>query len=173
MYIKDIIYAANDGIITTFAVVAGVAGAGLSTAIVLILGIANLLADGFSMATSNYLGTKSEAEYLETLNDSLHKDGVYAHDNKLKPLRVAVVTFFSFVVAGFLPILPYVIWGGAENTLFISVAATVLALFFVGSCRSFYTKRQWLWSGLEMLFIGGIAALIAYIVGAFIKTFVA
>ncbi len=61
-YIKDIIFAANDGIITTFAVVASVAGAHLSPTIVIIIGVANMLADGFSMATSNYLGTKSEQE---------------------------------------------------------------------------------------------------------------
>ena len=62
-YIRDIVYGANDGIITTFAVVAGVAGAQLNSKIVLILGFANLLADGLAMAIGNYLGTKSEQEY--------------------------------------------------------------------------------------------------------------
>ena len=64
-YIKDLVYGANDGIITTFAVVAGVAGAGLDPKIVLILGFANLLADGLSMAVGNYLGTRSEERYIE------------------------------------------------------------------------------------------------------------
>jgi VIT1/CCC1 family predicted Fe2+/Mn2+ transporter len=61
-YVKDIVFAANDGIVTTFAVVAGVAGAELPSAVVLVIGLANLVADGFSMATGNYLGTKSEKE---------------------------------------------------------------------------------------------------------------
>jgi len=60
IYIKDIVYGANDGIITTFAVVAGVAGAGLANSVIIVLGVASLLADGFSMAASNYLGTRSE-----------------------------------------------------------------------------------------------------------------
>jgi VIT1/CCC1 family predicted Fe2+/Mn2+ transporter len=64
-YIRDTVYGANDGIVTTFAVVAGVAGAGLSSQIVLILGFANLLADGLAMAIGNYLGTKSELEYIK------------------------------------------------------------------------------------------------------------
>ena len=55
-YLKDIVYGANDGIITTFAIVAGVAGAGLGSKVIVLLGFANLLADGFSMAASNYLG---------------------------------------------------------------------------------------------------------------------
>jgi VIT1/CCC1 family predicted Fe2+/Mn2+ transporter len=64
-YLRDIVYGANDGIITTFAVVAGVAGAGLDTKIVLILGIANLVADGFAMATGNFLGTRSENQLIK------------------------------------------------------------------------------------------------------------
>lgn len=65
-YIKDIIYGGLDGVITTFAIVSGVQGASLSSSIILTLGIANILADGFSMAVSNYLGTKSEIEFEES-----------------------------------------------------------------------------------------------------------
>jgi VIT1/CCC1 family predicted Fe2+/Mn2+ transporter len=64
-FIKDVVYGANDGIITTFAVIAGVAGASLPPITVLLLGFANLLADGFSMAASNYLGTKSESDVFK------------------------------------------------------------------------------------------------------------
>ncbi|MBI5734133.1 MAG: VIT1/CCC1 transporter family protein [Candidatus Kerfeldbacteria bacterium] len=65
-YIGDIVFGANDGIITTFAVVAGVAGASLSPVVVLILGAANLLADGFSMAAGNFLARRSERQYEQT-----------------------------------------------------------------------------------------------------------
>ena len=50
-YLGDLVYGANDGIITTFAVVAGVSGASLPARTVLILGFANLIADGFSIGT--------------------------------------------------------------------------------------------------------------------------
>lgn len=63
--LEDFVYGATDGAVTTFAVVAGVIGASLSPAIVLILGFANLFADGFSMAVGNYLATKSQKEYIE------------------------------------------------------------------------------------------------------------
>src|SRR5688500_20164740 len=59
-YLRDWIYGGIDGAVTTLAVVTGVAGAQLSPWIILVLGFANLLADGFSMAASNYLGTKAE-----------------------------------------------------------------------------------------------------------------
>ncbi|MDP3975671.1 MAG: VIT1/CCC1 transporter family protein, partial [bacterium] len=62
-YLPEAVYGASDGIVTTFAIVSGVVGADLSTSIILILGFANLLADGFSMAAGNYLSIKSEKEY--------------------------------------------------------------------------------------------------------------
>lgn len=65
LYLKDFVYGAIDGAVTTFAVVAGVAGAGLAAGIIIILGFANLVADGFSMAISNFLGTRAENQYRE------------------------------------------------------------------------------------------------------------
>lgn len=63
--LEAFVYGATDGAVTTFAVVAGVIGASLSPSIVLILGFANLLADGLSMAVGNYLSAKSRLEYIE------------------------------------------------------------------------------------------------------------
>ncbi|MBK1830000.1 VIT1/CCC1 transporter family protein [Verrucomicrobiaceae bacterium R5-34] len=64
-YLRDFVYGAIDGAVTTFAVVASVAAAGLSNGIVIVMGLANLLADGFSMAAGNYLGTRAEVETRE------------------------------------------------------------------------------------------------------------
>jgi VIT1/CCC1 family predicted Fe2+/Mn2+ transporter len=64
-YVADTMLGAVDGCVTTFAIVAGAVGAGFSAMVVIVLGFANLLADGFSMAVSNYLGTKSERERVE------------------------------------------------------------------------------------------------------------
>lgn len=64
-YIGDFIYGANDGIITTFAVVAGAVGASLSPVVIIILGFANIFADGISMGASNYLSMRSEQDYAK------------------------------------------------------------------------------------------------------------
>lgn len=61
-YLSDWVYGGIDGAITTFAIVAGVVGAEMSTRVILILGAANIIADGFSMAASNYSGTKAELD---------------------------------------------------------------------------------------------------------------
>lgn len=67
-YLRDFIYGSIDGTITTFAIVSGVYGAGLSQKTIIILGFANVLADGFSMASSNYLGTKSENDERDKIH---------------------------------------------------------------------------------------------------------
>lgn len=64
-YLRDFVFGAMDGTVTTFAVVAGAAGASLPTNVTIILGMANLLADGFSMAAGNYVGTKAEQQMVE------------------------------------------------------------------------------------------------------------
>ena len=61
-HLRDAVYGAIDGIVTTFAVVAGAAGAGLRSSVVVILGIANLVADGFSMGAGNFLATRAELQ---------------------------------------------------------------------------------------------------------------
>lgn len=66
-YLREAVYGAVDGTVTTFAVVAATAGAGLSSSVAVVLGVANLLADGFSMAVSAFLALRSEAQRRERL----------------------------------------------------------------------------------------------------------
>lgn len=158
-YLKDLVYGANDGIITTFAVVAGVAGAQLDARIVLILGFANLLADGFSMGASNFLSIRSDEAVR-------HTSGLAV----LEPFpgRHSIATFAAFVVAGCVPLLSYVVVGPADPFV-TAVVLTLATLFVVGALRSLVTGLRWWWSGLEMLFIGSLAAAVAYGVGAFVE----
>ncbi len=77
-YLRDFVYGGIDGCVTTFAIVAGAIGAGFSSGVILILGFANLLADGFSMAVSNYLATKAEGQLLHRarMEEETHVDVV-------------------------------------------------------------------------------------------------
>src|SRR6056297_2024622 len=94
-YLAEVIYGANDGIVTTFAVVSGVAGAALNPSIVLILGAANLFADGFSMGMSNYLSRRSELDYQRSQRGNRREPPTASSDGK-SPRRTAFITFLAF-----------------------------------------------------------------------------
>lgn len=158
-YLKDLVYGANDGIITTFAVVAGVAGAQLEARIVLILGFANLLADGFSMGASNFLSIRSNEAVRLASGRSVEEPF---------PSRHSLATFGAFVVAGIVPLLSYVV-PMDERRFAMAVVLTLAALFGVGAARALVTRLRWWRSGLEMLAVGSIAAAVAYGVGAFLE----
>jgi VIT1/CCC1 family predicted Fe2+/Mn2+ transporter len=86
-YLRDWIYGGIDGAVTTLAVVTGVAGARLSAWIILALGFANLFADGFSMAASNYLGTKAEHDDWRRLEQIEHRHIDLAPDGEREEVR--------------------------------------------------------------------------------------
>jgi vacuolar iron transporter family protein len=89
-YIKSVVYGGLDGIITTFAVVSGVTGAKLSTGILLILGFANLFADGISMAFGDFLSTRAEQEY----HKAERKREEWEVDNHLEGERQEMVEIY-------------------------------------------------------------------------------
>lgn len=159
-YIGDIVYGANDGIVTTFAVVAASAGAGMSSTVIIILGIANLIADGFSMGASKYLSLKSE--------QSVDKSGTESRS----PFNDGLATFISFVVVGSIPLIPFLVPNAADNAFFIATVATGTTFFVVGATRSLVINKNPILAGLEMLIVGGAAATIAYVLGSWVETLI-
>jgi VIT1/CCC1 family predicted Fe2+/Mn2+ transporter len=221
-YLGNLVYGGLDGIITTFAVVSGVVGANLSPDVILILGLSNLLADGFSMATGAYLSAKSEQEvYMrerehiseqilkepEKEKASLHqgylRQGYPAEDarqlveiitrdpgcwvnttmaekllllpQKRKPVLEGVAAFVAFAIAGAIPLLVYFAdlilhFGFSSTSAFLwAVSLSGLALFSLGAAKVFVTKAGALRSGIEMLAVGALAALVAFGIGMFLK----
>ncbi len=166
--LRGAVFGANDGIITTFAVVAGAVGASLPARVIIILGIANLIADGVSMGLGDFLAERSEQRLRQVQHDHYLRKNLW---------RSGAVTFLAFIAAGTLPLLPYVLEfvnGGYTLThhFSVSMTSTALALFVVGSLRTAFTKGRWWANGLEMLGVGTLAAGVAYGVGALVKTLV-
>jgi VIT1/CCC1 family predicted Fe2+/Mn2+ transporter len=153
-YLRDIVYGATDGVITTIAVVTGAAGAQFPAVVAIVLGVANLAADGFSMAASNYLGMRSE---LEQTGASVAAE---------QPWRHAAATWAAFVVAGAVPLLAYALPGTAAAHPIVAVVLALVTLAGVGAARApFIGKPAWR-CALEVLAIGGAAAAASYAVGA-------
>ncbi|MBI2027616.1 MAG: VIT1/CCC1 transporter family protein [Deltaproteobacteria bacterium] len=213
-YLGDFILGAIDGLVTTFAIISGVAGAKFDISIALILGVANLLADGFSMAVSNYFRAKSDHDILEEARATEERhielvpegekeeireifrkkgfkgamlDGIVqtvTSDKKLwidtmlteelglrlsnpLPLKAALTTFGSFCLVGVVPVLPFIIsiFGTIPHIYIISASMTFTSFFLLGFYKGHLLHQKRLSMGLETLFLGGGAALIAYFVG--------
>jgi len=160
-YMRDLVYGANDGIITTFAVVAGVAGGALTPRAIMIVGAANLVADGLSMGVGNYLGIRSQESALAARG---------LPEEESNPIRHAIATFVAFVIAGTVPLLPYVL--SLTGGLRLSAACTFASLFAVGAMRSAVTIDRWWIAGLEMLLLGMLVAGTAYGAGALVNAIV-
>jgi VIT1/CCC1 family predicted Fe2+/Mn2+ transporter len=162
-YTKDLVYGAADGIITTFAVVAGVAGGSLAHSAVLIVGVANLAADGFSMAAGNFLSIRANESVR--LAENLPEE-------ESRPWRHAGATFLAFVVAGSVPLAPYVIPVFGDQEFGWSAVWTLVSLFAVGAARTIVTVDRWWTAGFEMLSLGTIVAVTAYGAGALVASLV-
>lgn len=144
-YSSEVVYGGVDGLITTFAIVAGSLGAGLTYDIILILGFASLLADGFSMGISSYLAEKMRID-------------------KKHPFYVGLSTFASFIAIGSLPLMPFVF--NIDYAFEIAIFILSMALFLLG-----YSKGQ-LQQGFESLFIGGVAVIVSFYAARYIKELV-
>lgn len=162
-YIRDLVYGASDGVITTFAIVAGVTGGTLDSITVLVLGVANLLADGLSMGVGNYLGIRSEEKVREAQR---------LPEREAFPVRHGLATFLAFVIAGTVPLLPYVFSDLTANRFASSTILSLILLFTVGAARARVGAGTWWANGLEMLGLGTLVGLVAYGAGALIATLV-
>jgi len=209
--LQDGVLGAIDGTVTTFAIVAGVQGAGLAPGVIVALGLANVLADGFSMAAGNYSGTKAmlddrrRLEAVEQRHVAVNPEGEREELRQIlgrwglsgrvlvqattaisrdkskwislmlteeyglppgdpKPMAAALVTFAAFLIAGAVPLLPFVL--GLSQAFTISAIAAGVVFFGIGAAKARWSLAPWWRSGLETFAIGAVAAGIAYVVGS-------
>jgi vacuolar iron transporter family protein len=162
-YIRDLVYGATDGVITTFAVVAGVTGGTLSARTVLVLGVANLLADGLSMGVGNYLAIRSE-ERVREANGHMVLDS--------RPARHGFATFAAFVLAGAVPLMPYLFPRPSVGRFVASTTLSLIVLFGVGAARARVGAGRWWTNGLEMLGLGVVVGVAAFVVGGLVASVV-
>lgn len=156
-YLPEFVYGSIDGTVTTFAIIAGIAGANLETSIVAILGFSNVLADGFSMASSNYL---SEQSHQEQNPDQNHHT----------PIKTALATFLSFISIGSIPVVAYLLidYFSNDQAFLWTTVITGITFIGIGAVRGILSNKNSWKTSIETLIIGMIAAGVAYSVGAFL-----
>jgi vacuolar iron transporter family protein len=160
-YLKEFVYGGIDGAVTTFAVVAGATGARFDTKVILVLGFANLIADGFSMGVGSYLSTKSEQELMV-------KHGESTKDEP-SPVINGVTTYVSFILVGLVPLLAYtadVVFDlNLDNLFLVTTVLTAFAFIGIGLLKSRVAESHVPRAVVETLILGAIAASAAYVLG--------
>ncbi|MCX2719013.1 VIT1/CCC1 transporter family protein [Lentiprolixibacter aurantiacus] len=86
-YLGEFVYGGMDGSVTTFAVVAGSVGAGLDSSVIIILGFANLLADGFAMSVGAYLSAKTQKDNFDKHRAQAARNMETVHEVEKEEIR--------------------------------------------------------------------------------------
>ena len=166
-FLWEFVYGWIDGTVTTFAVVAGATWWNLSIEVILILGFANLIADGVSMSIGNYLSTRAE-------NDQYIKEHGTNDPNQIPPWQTALATFVAFITLGFFPLLIYILqYMGLQtnpDTIFLRGSIITGATFAViGLTKWIVTHTSLIKSTGETLGLWAVAAVLAYYVGSILE----
>ena len=214
--LRDLVFGANDGLVAAFAVVSGVHGAAVSTHIILLAGLAELIGGTIAMGLGAYLAVKSEREFisserereerevrefpeeerkevrtifarkgfhgqaLEQMVEHVTADPVFWVDTMMTeelglaavptaaPLRSGLVVALSYALGAACPVIPYALPLHVQTAFALSIAATLVALFFAGAAKTRMTGRPWLRSGFETVLVGALAAAATFIAGRLI-----
>jgi len=157
LYIRNIVFGISDSLVSTVGLLSGIDVSGTSRQIIILTGIVYAFVEAFSMAVGSFLSEQSTEEY--DIKGEV-PDG--------KPFVAGIVMFVSFILASFIPIVPY-LFAGLTEALWLSIILSIVALFVVGLVSAKIDKVHILKNALKMAFLGGAAIVIGVIVGKFIK----
>ncbi|MDP2705386.1 MAG: VIT1/CCC1 transporter family protein [Patescibacteria group bacterium] len=154
-YMRNFIFGAEDSLVSTVGLLAGIAAAGTEKREIVIAGLVLITVEAFSMGIGSYLSERS-------LSDSESKDG------ERKTIVGALIMLLSYALAGFIPLSPYLFLpiDIASNT---SIGATLASLFLLGIISARALKTNVLKNAFRLLFFGGIASLLGIAVGIALK----
>jgi VIT1/CCC1 family predicted Fe2+/Mn2+ transporter len=164
--LRAAVLGANDGLASNFCLMMGVAGASVSTSIVLLTGIAGLLAGACSMALGEWLSVTNARELalsqLERAPGAHEPDATHASVASAGDAASAAgISFLLFALGALVPVLPYLLLPPSWRTAG-SIAASAASLFVLGLATSLFNARSALYSGLRQTLFGAAAALVTY-----------
>jgi VIT1/CCC1 family predicted Fe2+/Mn2+ transporter len=151
------VFGVQDGIVSTFGLVMGVAGAQVSPEAVLIAGIAGAVSGAVSMGAGEYVSVKVQHELLAV-------NGISNGDANVSPNRAALANSGLFVLGAAFPLAPFLFLVGLPAVV-TSTGLSITALFATGALLTRLTRRSAVASGARMLLIGGGAGILGYLVG--------
>ncbi len=119
LYLRNVIFGVADSLVSTVGLLAGIDVAGTTRSVIVLTGIVYAFVEAFSMAVGSFLSEESAEQYRA--KGEIGGTG---------PFTGSIIMFFSFIVASFIPIVPYLLFGSAE-ALWISIIFSLLALLLL------------------------------------------
>lgn len=157
LYLRNIIFGVSDSLVSTVGLLAGIDVSGTTRQVILLTGIVYAFVEAFSMAVGSFLSEQSAEEY-EAKGEVVNNNAIIS----------GVVMFISFVLAAFIPILPYLVLGAA-TALWGSIIVSVVALFALGLISARVVRVKMIDHAIKMAVLGSAAILIGVIVGRFVR----
>jgi vacuolar iron transporter family protein len=151
------VFGVQDGIVSTFGLIMGVAGAQISAEAVVIAGVAGVVSGALSMGAGEYVSVRTQRELLEAGEEVADYENV-------DPFRAAFANAGLFVAGGLVPLTPFLLATG-RTAVIASTLVSALVLYATGAVLTRLTRRSPWRSGLRMLVIGGGSGLLAFLVG--------
>ncbi|MEK7133774.1 MAG: VIT1/CCC1 transporter family protein [Patescibacteria group bacterium] len=155
LYLRNLVFGVEDGIVSTVGLLSGIAIAGVPRPTIFLTGIVLIFVEAVSMAAGSFL---SEASVDEVSG---------MHDTPRQSLSAGVIMFASYFVAGFIPLLPYVLLLDVGYALPVSIAAAFCTLFLLGYWSGRNSHAAWR-KALRMVLVGGTAILVGTFAGSIV-----
>lgn len=153
LVIRNFTFGVEDSLVSTVGLLVGIAVADVSRTSIVITGLVLIFVEAFSMAVGSLLSEESVEEYQQ-------KDRA---DFK-KPIHAALIMFFSYVLAGLIPLSPF-FYSASSGAIAVSIGLTLISLFMLGVVNAKLFQTKMLRDGLFTLIMGGIAIMVGVVVG--------
>lgn len=157
VFMRSFVFGAEDGLVSTVGLLSGVATAGVERSTILLTGVVLLAVEAFSMAVGSFLSERSAEEYE-----------VHHEVNPKYSFMGSLVMFFTYLIAGAIPLSPYV-FADIGQALVISVVLSLIVLFLVGVVTAKVVNVNVVWNGFRTLLIGSIAIIVGVLIGGLVK----
>jgi predicted membrane protein (TIGR00267 family) len=162
-FLRDIVFGFNDAILTNLGIVAGFSLSLVDNRLIVIACLVDVFISAFAMSFGTYMSRTSEQDFLKTqLSEKTHADASEAMGH---PITASVVMWITYVIAGFVPVAPFLFGLESHLALKIALVAGISTFFLLGAAKGYLTQTKILKSAIQFLLFGVVSAGIGLLVG--------
>lgn len=168
-FLRDIVFGVHDALLTNIGIIAGFVAAFQSNQLIVITALIDIFVSAFAMAFGTYLSRTSETAYLKGKLEAKTNQSIAGATGN--PITASVVMWVTYVIAGFIPLLPFSFGLPPQIALRYTILLTFLVFAAVGILKGKLTETGMIKGALQFVLFGATAALIGYAIGSYGQQF--